>query len=82
MRRSTAILILTLLLDQAPSDQNGHFTLMGLTPGVYQLFSWESMDAGAQYDPDFLKQHEQQGKLVHVAESSSQDVDVRLIPAQ
>ena len=82
MRRSTAILILTLLLDQAPSDQNGHFTLMWLTPGVYQLFSWESLDAGAQYDPDFLKQYEQQGKLVHVAESSSQDVDVRLIPAQ
>jgi hypothetical protein len=66
---------------QAIADQNGHYSMTGMTPGDYQLFSWESIDSGANYDPDFLKAYEQQGKTVHVAESSSQNVDLRLIPA-
>ena len=65
----------------AIADQNGHYSLTGITPGDYQIFSWESLDALAQFDPDFLKQYEQQGKAVHVAEASSQNVDVKLIPA-
>jgi hypothetical protein len=65
----------------ATTDQNGRYTFPGLTPGDYQLFSWEVFENGAQYDPDFLKQHDQQGKRVHVAESSNQNIDLRLIPA-
>jgi len=52
----------------------------GLRPGDYELFSWETIDNGAQYDPDFLRRYEQQARKVHVAESSNQTVDVRLIP--
>jgi hypothetical protein len=66
---------------QTVTDQNGHYSLTGLTPGDYQLFSWESIENLAHYDPDFVKQYEQQGKIVHVAESSSQNVDVRMISA-
>jgi protocatechuate 3,4-dioxygenase beta subunit len=66
---------------QAMTDQNGRYSLTGVTPGDYQVFSWESIENQAHYDPDFLKQYEQQGKIVHVAESSSQNVDLRMIPA-
>lgn len=63
----------------AYTDQNGRYTLFDLTPGDYQLFSWESIEDNAFYDVDFLKQYEQQGKAIHVAVSSSQNVDVRAI---
>jgi len=63
------------------TDQNGHYTLNSVTPGDYQIFSWESIDNGAYFDPEFLNQYESRGKLVHVGESSSQIVDAKLIPA-
>ena len=62
------------------TDQNGRYSMPGLRPGDYELFSWETIDNGAQYDPDFLRRYEQQARKVHVAESSNQTVDVRLIP--
>jgi hypothetical protein len=66
---------------QATTDESGRFSLTGITPGDYQLFSWESIENQAHFDPDFMRRHEQQGKIVHVAESSNQNVDIRLIPA-
>jgi hypothetical protein len=72
----------TLDYKTAITDQNGHYSLTGITPGDYQIFSWESVDNGAYYDPEFLKRYETKGKLVHVGESSNQSVDVKLIPAQ
>ena len=63
------------------TDQNGRYTLGNLTPGDYQLFSWESIQDDAFYDPGFMKEYEQHGKAVHVANASSQAVDVRAIPA-
>ncbi len=68
------------LYRSSATDQNGHFSLTGIAPGDYKLFSWESIDNGAQFDPDFLSQYEQQGKTVRVAESSPQNVEVKLIP--
>jgi hypothetical protein len=64
------------------TDQNGGFSLTRLTPGEYKIFSWEAIDNGAQYDPEFLKQYEQQGKSLSIAEGSSNNVDVKLIPAR
>jgi Carboxypeptidase regulatory-like domain len=63
------------------ADQNGRYTLGDITPADYQLFSWESIEDGAFYDPDFLQQYEGQGRAIHVEKSSSQNVDVLAIPA-
>jgi hypothetical protein len=63
------------------TDQNGRFSLANVPPGEYKVFSWEAIDNGAQFDPDFLKQYEQQGKAVQVTEGSSPNVDVKVIPA-
>ncbi len=69
------------LFRRSVSDQNGHFTFANLPPGEYKVFSWEAIENGSPFDPDFMKQYEQQGKIVQVRESSSQNVDVRVIPA-
>jgi hypothetical protein len=64
------------------TDQNGRFSLTRLTPGEYKLFSWEAIDSGAPYDPEFLKQYEPQGRSIMIADGSNNNVDVKLIPAR
>ena len=64
----------------ATTDPNGRFSLISLPPGDYKVFSWDSVDEGAQYDPDFLMQYDMQGTPVHIEESSNLDVGVQLIP--
>ena len=66
----------------ASTDLNGHFSLTNVTPGQYRLFSWEAIDRGSYDDQELLKKYEQQGTSVLVTESSNQQVDVKLIPAQ
>lgn len=63
------------------TDQSGRFTIPGLTPGDYKVFSWEAADIGSAYDPDFMKQYETQAPVTHVAEGSNQIVNLRMIPA-
>jgi Carboxypeptidase regulatory-like domain len=69
------------LYKNAVTDQEGRFTLRGVTPGDYRVFAWEDIEPFSYFDPSFLRQYEQQGKLIHVGEGSSQTVDVKLIPA-
>jgi hypothetical protein len=68
------------LYSTARSDQNGRFTFRGIPPGDYKIFAWEALEQFAYYDPDVLRIFEAKGKLVHVTESSTQTVDVRIIP--
>jgi hypothetical protein len=63
------------------TDQAGRFSITGLAPGAYTIFSWEALDNGAQFDPDFLKQHETQAKGIQVIEGTAANVDVSLIAA-
>jgi hypothetical protein len=63
------------------TDPNGKISLRGLTPGDYRLFAWEDIEPYSYFDPDVLRQYEQQGKLVHVKESITEQVDMKIIPA-
>jgi hypothetical protein len=63
------------------TDQSGRFTMSNVPPGEYKLFSWEAIDNQGVFDPDVLKQYEQQGKAIQVTENSNPNVDVKLIPA-
>jgi hypothetical protein len=64
------------------TDQNGHFNMVGVTPGDYKLFAWEDIEPFSYFDPDVLKQFEDQGKSIHISESAKElPVEVRLIPA-
>jgi len=65
----------------ANTDQNGHFTMLGVSPGDYKLFAWEDIEQFSYFDPDVLKQFDDKGKPIHIVESAKDVVELRLIPA-
>ena len=69
------------LYKTAVTDQDGRFTFRGITPGDYRIFAWEDIEPFAYFDPAVVKQYEALGKSVRVQESSSDNAEVRLIPA-
>lgn len=62
------------------ADANGHFTVSSITPGDYRLAAWEELQPFAFFDPALIRQAEENGKRVHIAESSKQSVDLTPIP--
>src|SRR5579872_255892 len=62
------------------SDQTGRFSLRGLRPGDYTVYSWESVEGEAYYNPDFLKTYEGQGTALHVSEGEHKSLELRVIP--
>jgi len=69
------------LFKTAITDQSGKVSFRGLTPGQYRLFAWEDLEPFSYFDPEVLRQYEQQGKLVSVKESAREVVDMKIIPA-
>ena len=69
------------LYKTAVTDQNGHFTIRGITPGEYKIFAWEAMEPFAYFDSDFVRQSEQRGKPVSISEASKVTAEVKVIPA-
>jgi protocatechuate 3,4-dioxygenase beta subunit len=69
------------LYKTATTDQDGRFTLRGITPGDYRVYAWEDIEPFSYYDATILRQYEQQGKLVRIQEASAENVDVKVIPA-
>ncbi len=66
---------------QAVADQSGRFAMRNIVPGDYTIFSWEQIDRGAYFDPEFLAQYEDRGKPVHVEEGGHLSMTLELIPA-
>jgi len=65
----------------ATTDANGRFSLAAVAPGDYRIFAWESMEEFGWFDPDAILRSENRGRGIHVAETSSESADARLIPA-
>ena len=63
------------------TDQDGQFSLRGITPGEYTLFAWETVEHGAYMDPEFLHPYKDRGKPVHVDEGSRLNSQLDLISA-
>jgi hypothetical protein len=61
------------------TDQRGHFSLHGIAPGQYSLFAWDGVDGDAYYDPDFLKNYEQQATTLQIVEGDRKTVQVPVI---
>jgi hypothetical protein len=62
------------------TDENGGFSLSGVAPGDYKVFSWDGIEEFAWYDPDLLAQSETKGRAVHMTETSTETIEVTLIP--
>jgi hypothetical protein len=65
----------------AVADENGHFTIRGIAPGDYKVFAWEALEQFGYFDSDFLRQFEQRGKFVQIAESLKETLEVKVIPS-
>jgi len=70
------------LLRTAVTDQSGKFTMRGIAPGAYKIFAWETLEPNAYFDPQILRQYEEQGKAVRVAEGGKITAEVKMIPAK
>jgi 5-hydroxyisourate hydrolase-like protein (transthyretin family) len=70
------------LYKTAITDKNGRFTIAEIPPGNYRLFSWEALEPYGYYDPYVLNRDEARSTAVRVSVSSSNTVDLRLIPLE
>jgi hypothetical protein len=61
------------------TDEAGSFNMTGVPPGDYRMFSWQSIEPFSWFDPDVVSRFEDRGSPVHVSESSTENVQVRLI---
>jgi len=64
------------------TDAAGHYHFGNLSPGSYQLFSWEDVEPDAWYNPAFMATLQDVGKKVRISEGSRESVDVNAIPIQ
>jgi hypothetical protein len=67
------------------TDQNGRFSLSGITPGDYKVFSWDVGDDSDElygadwFDAEWLKAYETKGEAVHLGEAEQKSVNLVLI---
>jgi hypothetical protein len=59
---------------------SGHFSFQGIPPGDYKLFAWESIEAGAYANADFIGKIEHLGTVITIRKGETVSVDVRPIP--
>jgi hypothetical protein len=69
----------------ATADQNGRFSMIGISPGDYKIFSWDFVE-GSEYqyaedwfDPDWLRPYESEGQSVHLDEGDQRSISLKLI---
>jgi hypothetical protein len=61
------------------TDENGRFIVTGITPGDYKVFSWDGLEPYGWFDSEVMAQSETKGVSVHVTDSSSEMIEVKLI---
>ncbi len=66
MRRENRVLYKT-----AKSDASGKFTVRGVAPGSYKLFSFLGLAGGEFYNARFLEKYEFRGKSISVAQGAT-----------
>ncbi len=64
------------------TDASGRFSLLGLSPGDFELFAWELVQGKNYTDPDFFKAFEDHGTPVHIGEGQQQQVQLEVITSE
>jgi hypothetical protein len=64
----------------AKTDASGRFTIQGVAPATYSLFSWENMPDGAYFNDRFVSRNEDAGRRINVVQQSAGGANITLIP--
>ena len=75
-RRKNAALYKTIA-----ADENGKFTITGVAPGDYRLYSWETIPGSAWTSAEFMAPYENLGERISVMQGSETTKDITQIPA-
>jgi len=70
------------LFKMMTTDQNGAYSLAGITPGDYRVYGFEDIETGAHQDRDYLKDFERLADKATLAVRESKTLQVTLIPAE
>jgi len=68
------------LYKRIAADRSGRFTLTDIAPGEYKLFAFESLSAGDEFNPDYMRPYEALGYPIHIIESTANSRDIRAVP--
>jgi Carboxypeptidase regulatory-like domain len=71
----------TFLYRAGNTDQNGKFSLRGIEPGDYKLFSWDPPEGDDWFDSEWLKPFESEGVSMHLEEGDQKSIELKLIEA-
>jgi len=63
----------------AVSDAAGSVVIKDIPPGDYTLFAWDYVDAGAWYNPDFLRQQMHNGVDLKIEQKSDREIRIRVV---
>jgi 5-hydroxyisourate hydrolase-like protein (transthyretin family) len=65
----------------ARTNESGHFTLRGVPPGRYTIFTWAEVPDGAWQNARFLSRYQASGRPVTVPPTSPTAIRLRVIPS-
>jgi protocatechuate 3,4-dioxygenase beta subunit len=70
------------LYRQVMTDARGHFSLLGLTPGEYQIFALDDdFEESEIADPEFVRTHESLGQTIELKEGEHKNLALKLAPS-
>jgi len=72
---------LSFLYKNITTDQSGRFSIVGIAPGEYKLFAWDTVEEDAWEDPEFLNPLEELGKPVRASPNGRESVSLMLLPS-
>jgi hypothetical protein len=61
------------------TDPGGRFSVQGIAPGNYKVFAWRVVDAGAWFDPEFLRPHEKRALSVTLGPLETKSVEALVL---
>lgn len=70
------------LYEPATTDQNGHFLIRGQRPGNYSVFAFLDLHGQEYFDPNFVKQYEDQAQSLHAEANGHHQLALKVIPGR
>ena len=67
------------LFKTAQTDSRGRYSIRGLVPGTYRVVALEEFEPGAQWRPEFLNEHDDQGEVLQVEDGSRHTLDLDVV---